>query len=122
MWKMKFKSKPKFITAASFRKNNVEQEGGQFPADKCFSCGEFGHWAGSSECPDLSYRKHNRPAYSTRTSSILIGYGHTLAAKRLQIDVYDCMCFFQGNRKESHSVMLNEAPHEVEQDSHTVRG
>ena len=63
MSKMKFKNKPKSTVAVAFWKNKAEQESGdlnptqqnfrpynrsfciygQFPPDKCFSCGQFGH-------------------------------------------------------------------------------
>ena len=72
------------------------------PTDKCFSCGAFGHWAGSPKCINFystDRRQSVNPTHPGTLGQLLAEHGHKLAANRLCEDEYiNYLCSDMHNR------------------------
>ena len=64
--------RPQQFPQQSFRGHQPFRSRQPQPSDKCFACGQFGHWANSTFCPNFSHSWHSNralPSSSTATAN-----------------------------------------------------
>ena len=61
--------RPQQFPQQSFRGHQPFRSRQPQPSDKCFACGQFGHWANSTFCPNFSHWHNIRALPSTSTTT-----------------------------------------------------
>ena len=75
------------------------------PSDKCFACGQFGHWANSPFCPNSSRLYSNRTLPSTSNATVNLEVKHLTDLEQMSISMLLMICvlsLLELRRKETY--------------------